>query len=980
MAASGKGRSDCLLLLLAKDAQVNARADAAALPDQGDTRRGKTGGNTVRTGFGVAAVLGVLLGTAAWAEEAEVRIAQQSRQPESVREADATLYDEVEPFVEAAPVQPDGLAPLPPGHMVRDIAVSPIAPEALILAEAPGGRQTLLRWRIGHGTAGVESVPLPLGPALVGLAWHPKGTAVFATAGKTILRLDPAAGWKPSVLWQSPVLLGPLVAGPRPFEPGYRLFFVEHRAGGRHDIGSLTEKGSRPYAVTTAKPPKEPEYLEAGDGMPPHIEAVPDAQPQGFHPGGHVLVWSDAKGCFSSKHYFIDNWEDSKPLNEPCGGSLAYTPNGTALLHWWPGQPGVEMVDRVGKQRRRLAGDVTFTLPPRPTADGRGLVAAVAAPDGRVEPRYIPVDMPLADVTNAWMFLEGPEDQALFAAHGGVFRPFGKSEQLYQLYDSESYACGGGDTRPARAVRPYLVTTDIFWEVFAAAYQGIFIAIERQRAMPDFAALAGKASAELAERAPGSRMARAFAAVHALMQDRAAGNEEAARIAAAEKQAHSPVLDAPTDYRVFRPRGHYEAEPATARYFQAVRYLATIDLEPADQTALARLSPETRELAVRWTRTYRAFIAPSRAPLGWTGEPAQAAYASRPAERARLFPLSWGWDNEAISLGLHHDDRPMRDRDGAPRLLGSGLDLAMATGSPLARGLLAGEFGKYPDLEPVLTEVGRRFADAQAQEDGSLYARWIGALALQWAKAPEAPLARELWDVKRLQTGLASWATLRHATVLVNEVDGAECGEAGFEAILMKPPRGYVEPDPAAFAAIVGLFDVAAEHVRRLWPAGDPLAAGILRRLAQSRDSARRFGAIAAKEVAGAPLSPADYADIQYVGRAAEHNFLVFHSLNAKDNALSRPVPIMKVAEVAGNPATGWLEAAVGRPQEWDAVVPAFGRRDIVKGSVYAYHELVSDKPMSDADWLKAVDSTPHPPWLRRYTSPTELTCPPKLP
>ena len=26
-----------------------------------------------------------------------------------------------------------------------------------------------------------------------------------------------------------------------------------------------------------------------------------------------------------------------------------------------------------------------------------------------------------------------------------------------------------------------------------------------------------------------------------------------------------------------------------------------------------------------------------------------------------------------------------------------------------------------------------------------------------------------LWKAKRLQTGLASWATLRHATVLVNE-------------------------------------------------------------------------------------------------------------------------------------------------------------------------------------------------------------------
>jgi hypothetical protein len=920
-------------------------------------------------------LLGVLLGVAAWAQE-EVRNPEHLRDLEPVTESDASLYGEVEPVVEAAPAQPDSLPPLPPGQVVRDIAVSPIAPEALVLTEARDGRQTLLRWRIGRGPA--ETLPLPHGSALAGLAWHPKGTTVFATAGKTVLRLDPAAGWTSSVLWRSPVALGQVVAGPRPFDRGYRLFFTELRDKGRHGIGSLTEKGAHPYAVTAAKPPQQPETVD-DDRMPPNIEAVPDAQPQGFHPGGHVLLWSDAKGCFSSKHYSVDNWEDSTRLDEPCGGSLSYTPNGTALLHWWPGQPGVELVDRATNRRRRLAGDVSFALAPRPTADGRGLVAAVAGPGGRIELRYIPVDLPLADVTNAWMFLAGPQDQALFAAHGGLFRRYG-GEQLYSLYDSEQYACGGGNTAPGRAVRPYLVTTDIFWEVFASAYQGMFIAIERQRAMPDFAELVAKASAELAERAPGSRMALAFAAVHAVMADRSTGNAEAARIVAANQQGDSPVLGTAADFRVFRPRGHYEAKPDSARYFQAVRYLATIALEPSDQTVLAQLSPATRDLAVRWSRTYRAFIAPSRAPLGWTGEPAQAAYAARPVDKARLFPLSWGWDNEVIDLSLHHADRPMLDRNKVPRLLGSGLDLAMATGSPLARTLLAGEFEKYPDLEPALADVGRRFAAAGAQEDDSLYARWIRALALQWAAAPKAPIGRELWDAKRLQTGLASWATLRHATVLVNEVAGGECGEAGFEAILMKPPRGYVEPDPEGFAAIAGLFDAAADHVRRLWPAGDPLAEGILRRLAQSRDSTVRFGAIAAKEVAGEALSPMDYADIQYVGRAAEHNFLVFHSLNAEDNALSLPEPMMKVAEVGGSPATGWLEAAVGRSLEWDAVVPAFGRHDIVKGSIYAYHEFVSDKPISDADWRKAVDGTPHPSWVQPYLSKAELPCPPKLP
>ncbi len=81
---------------------------------------------------------------------------------------------------------------------------------------------------------------------------------------------------------------------------------------------------------------------------------------------------------------------------------------------------------------------------------------------------------------------------------------------------------------------------------------------------------------------------------------------------------------------------------------------------------------------------------------------------------------------------------------------------------------------------------------------------------MQWADdvvSPNAAGDEALWRSKRLQTGLASWATLRHATVLVNERTTAECGEAGFEPIVLRPPRGYVEPDPRTFEAIAALFD-----------------------------------------------------------------------------------------------------------------------------------------------------------------------------
>jgi hypothetical protein len=325
------------------------------------------------------------------------------------------------------------------------------------------------------------------------------------------------------------------------------------------------------------------------------------------------------------------------------------------------------------------------------------------------------------------------------------------------------------------------------------------------------------------------------------------------------------------------------------------------------------------------------------------------------------------------------------DRNGAGRGLPSGLDFASIAGSALAYRLLEqdGTIARYPNLGPRMQVLRTRFAEDGKRQPGTLYDRWIEALATQWADSAAVPLVSgPLWEAKRLQTGLASWATLRHATVLVNDQTGAECGESGFEDIVMQPPRGYVEPDPAAFAAIAGLFDttiavVNASHLAPDEATDTQLRNGVLRRLTESRDNVNKYRAIAEKELKGEVPTSTDYEAIQYVGRAAEHNFLIFNSLANPDYSLSTPDPMMKVADVAGAGATsGSLEAAVGRPLEWDQVVPFFGRSEIVKGSVYAYYEFVSQKPIDDDAWRKAVDRQARPAWVTPFVSATKLACP----
>ena len=108
---------------------------------------------------------------------------------------------------------------------------------------------------------------------------------------------------------------------------------------------------------------------------------------------------------------------------------------------------------------------------------------------------------------------------------------------------------------------------------------------------------------------------------------------------------------------------------------------------------------------------------------------------------------------------------------------------------------------------------------------------------------------------------------------------------------------------------------------------------------------------MAQKELQNQPLADSDYDEILHVGAVAEHDFLVYNSLASADLALSTPNPIMKIADVAGGGEVPYLEAAVGRPLEWDQVVPYFGRREIVKGSVYSYYEFPSSTPLTDLAW-----------------------------
>jgi hypothetical protein len=923
----------------------------------------------------------------------------------------ASVFDKPELRTTASPPEARQIT-LPAGVRVVDSDVSPAGPTAALLVLQAAGTREILFWDLRQPQT-TKGWDVPVGFTARSLVWHPEGNALFVAGAQgakyVIFKVEQAGGkWTARQIYSSMQEIRRLVAGPRPFVlespapparevQAYRLFFGLKGSGGNYTIHSITEDGKREYQAIG---PAATQTKTLDDEYPPSNISAASALPVGFHPAGHILLWEDARNCFQAAGYHRDHWEKTARLfgREFCGGTVGATPNGAGILHWEAGKDGVEILLNRGATRKHDAAGYQLVAAPSSVPDGRGIVG-ITRKEAGLAVNYIPIDVPLADVVNAWMYYESEGDLSLLSRHGGLFRDLREADQLYPLYDSELYQCGGFDE--SSPTRPYMVTTDSFWELFAAAYEGIFIVRERQSAMPAFWDFVTRAHGALRQARPLSRWTGVFAALAALQghpESDAQSNPEAQRIARADGRHASTVLGSDFDYAELKPRGHYTATPSARTYFQAFRYLTRVSALNWPMDDLRQLPAEVKDAALGWIGVYADMIAPSRSPLLWAASPSAAPrYVKRPSTVPVLFPLSWGFDNETLFSTIYQADLPDAERIEG-RVTPSSLDVAAALGSRFARELLAGEIAKYPRLGAALDDLeARRGADGDAHP--TLYDRWIDGLAQQWADSvasPNGPWDEKLWRTKRLQTGLASWATLRHATVLVNERVSAECGEGGFEAILMRPPRGYVEPDPETFSRIAGLFEAAAQLVGSAGtelagvlpdesadggPAREALKQGLLRRLSETAAKARLFQAMAAKEVRGETLTAAEYEEILYFGRVAEHHFLIFKSLANKDLALSTPNPIPKIADVSDvQGGAPYLLAGVGRPLEWDHTVPYYGRREMVKGAAYSFYELVSGTLLDDQDWLKKLPTQARPAWVAPYVSANKLSCPARNP
>jgi hypothetical protein len=493
------------------------------------------------------------------------------------------------------------------------------------------------------------------------------------------------------------------------------------------------------------------------------------------------------------------------------------------------------------------------------------------------------------------------------------------------------------------------------------------------------------------------------------------------------------------DFSQFKPRGHYNDSEALQRYFRAMMWLGRIDfplLQTDPQygkpqlvrrsvaAALALRSLMDADAVARWKRidqTVRAFVGEPdsmgplevdhlKADLGLTGDTLgnltdeQIAHAIVDGAYGKQRILSqiviqlphegtWPLDATFLFFGQryvfdsHVFSNVVYDRVNVPnvdmRMMPNPLDVAYAAlGNDQAVALLAPELEKYkyaPNLESI-----RRLGDEHGAAfwSANLYNLWTSALR---ALSPTAEIATssglpavaasEAWGRRLLSTQLASWAELRHDTILYAK-------QSYTSGVACEFPDAYVEPYPAFFGQIEKLAAAGGDLAGTLpLPTDSFYAKRIPAYFQRLREVAGILRQMAELQRSGMPHKPEHLAFINQAvdtsqvcgGPAGIRGWYADLFFNAEGAAKFDPT----IADVHTQPTDSGgakvgrvLHVGTGYPRLMVVTVDTCMGPRAYAGVVSTYHEVVTKdlERLTDQEWLKRFRPTSIPddvPWMK---------------
>ena len=300
------------------------------------------------------------------------------------------------------------------------------------------------------------------------------------------------------------------------------------------------------------------------------------------------------------------------------------------------------------------------------------------------------------------------------------------------------------------------------------------------------------------------------------------------------------------------------------------------------------------------------------------------------------------------------------------RNMPSGLDVMAVLGSEEAYNQLI-NIEKIPDIWPGYPE---RFLKVKEKFDGlspdiwqsNMYYGWLWTLKPLLCDSGEGYpsfMNKPAWKYKSLNTALASWAELRHDTILYGKQSGAECGGDWPPPVI----KSYVEPNIEVYERLLWLTRYSKENL---------LQKGILPdrmhdKLTQFEDLLTFLINCSVKELRNEELTVDEYNTLLIYGGTLEWLTLSM----AEGPILSETDRNMAVIADVHTVPGSYLEVGVGPASEVFVVVPIGEKLYLTRGAVFSYYEFVSGKRLTDEQWqqlFKEGAEPSQPTWTNEYT------------
>ncbi len=474
------------------------------------------------------------------------------------------------------------------------------------------------------------------------------------------------------------------------------------------------------------------------------------------------------------------------------------------------------------------------------------------------------------------------------------------------------------------------------------------------------------------------------------------------------------------DYSQFVPRGHYTRSEPLKRYFLTMMWYGLIPF--AVKTNAGRVDEQIRQSLLLTHSMYRAKMVndwetiyePTSFYVGAADDPTPAIWKqamdsvfganSTPAAfadtqkfdafiaaveklnpariqyRRLIVPGKTVAPDASVQFHLmgqrYIPDSDILQKLSVPikRVFPAGLDVMAVLGSRRAMDILDANPAIYnpqnwPEYKSERAKLIEQFSKIESKTwTSNLYWSWLNSLRSLLVPAPEgfpSFMRNAAWEDKSLNTALASWAELRHDTVLYGKQSGAEMGD-GDELASFK---GYVEPNVVFWERMLDLMRQSREGLvsRKLMPEG------LEDKFESFEGLLTELKTISEKQLRSEKLTVEEYQTIRHIGGTLE--YLTLSVMNGAPDTwelVSETDKDMAVIADVHTGGDGVLQEGVGHANEILVIVPIEGKLVLTRGAVFSYFEFIhpATDRLTDEKWQVMVNAgrQPSPPfWTKSF-------------